>query len=152
MRPPKPRYTHTWDLHLVTKCLACPEKTEVLHLKLPSIKLAMPLPFPARNELHPLQGLSFLHSRVCVKARLSRSTTSSLFCVLSTQRETLSRWHFTPLYERKFDPESQFVCRCAFLVSLEHIFISGSPVYKLTSRRIISKVSKILQRIGRAAL
>ena len=27
---------------------------------------------------------------------------------------------FAQFYERKFDPESQFVSRCAFLVSLEH--------------------------------
>ena len=33
MRPPKPRYTHTWDMHLVTKYLDCLEKTKLLSLR-----------------------------------------------------------------------------------------------------------------------
>ena len=102
MRPPKPRYTHTWDVHLVTKYLSSLGKTKLLPLKLLSIKLAMPgtrfvscKAGPPTLPCSPRR--SFLHSRVSAKARLSRSTTSSLFCVFSTQRETLSRWHFTPL-------------------------------------------------------
>ena len=38
--------------------------------------------------------------------------------------------------------ESQFVSRCVFSVSLEHNFISGSRVYKLNSRKIISKFQR----------
>ena len=41
MRPPKPRYTHTWAVHLVTKYLACLGKAKLLPLKLLSIKLTM---------------------------------------------------------------------------------------------------------------
>ena len=50
MRPPKPRYTHTWDVHLVTKYLDCLGKTKLLPLKLLSIKLVMlfALPCPER--------------------------------------------------------------------------------------------------------
>ena len=41
MRPPKPRYTHTWDVHLVTKYFSSLGKTKLLPLKLLPIKLAM---------------------------------------------------------------------------------------------------------------
>ena len=90
MRPPKPRYTHTWDVHLVTKYFSSLGKTKLLPLKLLPIKLAMlfalscpetcfvphktgPLTLPCSPRRR------FLHSRVSAKARLSRSTTSSLF-------------------------------------------------------------------------
>ena len=64
MRPPKPRYTHMWDVHLVTKYRICPGITKLLHLSCSQSNWQCLLPFPARNELHPSQGLSFLHSRV----------------------------------------------------------------------------------------
>ena len=41
MRHPKPRYTHTWDVHLLTKYLAHLGSAKLLTLKLLSIKLAM---------------------------------------------------------------------------------------------------------------
>ena len=41
MRPPIPRYTYKWDVHLVTKYLDSLGKTKLLPLKLLSIKLAM---------------------------------------------------------------------------------------------------------------
>ena len=53
MRPPKPRYTYTWHVRLVTKYLDCLGKTKLLPLKLLSIKLAMlfALSFPKRAKL-----------------------------------------------------------------------------------------------------
>jgi len=46
MCPSKPRSTHTWDVHLVTKYLDCFGTTNLLPLKLLS-------------ELHPLQSSTF---------------------------------------------------------------------------------------------
>ena len=59
MRPPKPRYTYMWDVHLATKYLACPGMTKLLHLSCSQSNWQCLLPFPARNKLHPSQGLSF---------------------------------------------------------------------------------------------
>ena len=59
MRPPKPRYTHMWDVHLVTKYRVCPGITKLLHLSCSQSNWQCLLPFPARNKLHPSQGLSF---------------------------------------------------------------------------------------------
>ena len=93
MRLPKPRYTHTWGVRLVTNYLDCLGKTKLLPLKLLSIKLAMLFALSCTDRSSPLAKLdlrvlprkSFLHTCVSEKARLSRSTTSSLFCVFSTQ-------------------------------------------------------------------
>ena len=41
MRPPKLKYTHTWEVLLVTKYLDCLGKTKLLPLKFLSIKLAI---------------------------------------------------------------------------------------------------------------
>ena len=41
MRSPKPKYTHTWEVLLVTKYLDCLGKTKLLPLKFLSIKLAI---------------------------------------------------------------------------------------------------------------
>ena len=95
MCPPKPRYTHTWDVHLVTKYLDCLGKTKLLPLKLLSIKLAMLFALSCPERASSLAKLdlrhcrdprrSFLHTCVSEKARLSRSTTSSVFCVFPSQ-------------------------------------------------------------------
>ena len=93
--PPNPSYTHTWDVHLVQNYLDCLGKTKLLPLKLLSIKLAIlfALSWPERAaSLAKLdlrlccvspQG-DFLHTCVSEKAKLSTSTTSSLFCIFST--------------------------------------------------------------------
>ena len=64
MRPPKPRYTHTWDVHLVTKYLACLGKTKLLPLKLLSIKLAMLFALSCLERASSLTKLDLRHCRV----------------------------------------------------------------------------------------
>ena len=108
MHPPKPRYTHTWDVHRVTKYLDCLGKTKLLPLGLLSIKLAMLFALSCPERASSLVKLDLRHCRVApdgvfftlVSPRKRGSPDQLLqafFCVLSTQRETLSRWHFTPL-------------------------------------------------------
>ena len=97
--PPNPRYTHTWDVHLVQNYLDCLGKTKLLPLKLLSIKLAIlfALSWPERAASLAKLDLRhcrvspegvFLHTCVSEKARLSTSTTSSLFCVFHTMRDS----------------------------------------------------------------
>ena len=64
MRPPKPRYTHTWDVHLVTKYLDCLGKTKLLPLKLLSIKLAMLFALSCPERASSLAKLDLRHCRV----------------------------------------------------------------------------------------
>ena len=64
MRPPKPRYTHTWDVHLVTKYLSSLGKTKLLPLKLLSIKLAMLFALPCPERASSLAKLDLRHCRV----------------------------------------------------------------------------------------
>ena len=59
MRPPKLNYTHTWDVRLVIKYLACPGKTTPLQLKLLSIKLAMPFALSCPERTSSLAGIVF---------------------------------------------------------------------------------------------
>ena len=56
MRPPKPRYTYTSDVRLVTKYLDCLGKTKLLPLKLLSIKLAILFALSFRNEQSWISG------------------------------------------------------------------------------------------------
>lgn len=64
MRPPKPRYTHTWDVHLVTKYLSSLGKTKLLPLKLLSIKLAMLFALSCPERASSLAKLDLRHCRV----------------------------------------------------------------------------------------
>ena len=64
MRPPKPRYTHTWDVHLVTKYLDCLGETKLLPLKLLSIKLAMLFALSCPERASSLAKLDLQHCRV----------------------------------------------------------------------------------------
>ena len=64
MRPPKPRYTHTWDVHLVTKYPDCLGKTKLLSLKLLSIKLAMLFALSCPERTSSLVKLDLRHCRV----------------------------------------------------------------------------------------
>ena len=64
MRPPQPRYTHTWDVHLVTKYLDCLGKTKHLPLKLLSIKLAMLFALSCPERASSLAKLDLRHCRV----------------------------------------------------------------------------------------
>ena len=63
IRPPKPRYTHTWDVHLVTKYLDCLGKIRILTLKLLSIKHALLLAFsyPERVSSLSKRDLRYCH-------------------------------------------------------------------------------------------
>ena len=63
MRPPNPRYTHTWDVHMVTKYLACLGKTKLLPLKLLSIKLAMLFALFCPERVSSLAKLDLRHCR-----------------------------------------------------------------------------------------
>ena len=57
MRPPKPRYTYTWDVCLVTKYLDSLGKDQVTTLKAPlNQNWQCFLLFPVWNELCPLQS------------------------------------------------------------------------------------------------
>ena len=103
--PPKPWYTHTWDVCLVTKYFGCLGRTKPMPLKPLSIKLAMFFALSCPFLFFPLQSWTpalpwpqeFPPHCVYKKARLSKSTTLSLSCVSSIQWETLSCWHFEPL-------------------------------------------------------
>lgn len=64
MRPPKPRYTHTWDVPLVTKYLDSLEKTKLLSLKLLSIKLAMLFALSCPERASSFAKLDLRHCRV----------------------------------------------------------------------------------------
>jgi len=64
MRPPKPRYTHTWDVHLVTKYLSSLGKTKLLPLKLLSIKLAMLFALSCPERALSLAKLDLRHCRL----------------------------------------------------------------------------------------
>ena len=97
--PPKPRYTLTWDVHLVQKYLDCLGKTKLLPLKLLSIKLAMFFALSCPERAGSLAKLGLRHCRVAPKgvffhtcvsenARLSTSATSSLFCFFPTQGDS----------------------------------------------------------------
>ena len=54
--PPKPRYTHTWDVCLVQKYLDCLGKTNLLPLSSSQSNWQCFLPFPVRNEPRPSQS------------------------------------------------------------------------------------------------
>ena len=109
MRPLKPRYTHTWDMHLVTKYLACLGKTKLLPLKLLSMILAMLFALSCLEGASSLTKLDLRHCRVAPEGVFftlvsPRKRAEALqinylkpFCVLSTQRKTLSRWQFSSL-------------------------------------------------------
>ena len=64
MRPPKPRYTHTWDVHLVTKYLAHLGAAKLLTLKLLSIKLAMLFALSCPERVSSLSKLDLRYCRV----------------------------------------------------------------------------------------
>ena len=64
MHPPKPRYTHTWDVHLVTKYLDCLGKTKLLPSGLLSIKLAMLFALSCPERASSLVKLDLRHCRV----------------------------------------------------------------------------------------
>lgn len=84
MCPPKPKYTHTWEVLLVTKYLDCLGKTKLLPLKFLSIKLAILFALSYPEQAFP-------------RKRGSRWTTSnSFFYDFSTPWQT-HRWHFAPL-------------------------------------------------------
>ena len=61
MCPPKPRYTHTRDVHLVTKYLACLGKTKLLPLKHLWIKLAMLFALSCPEQALCLRKLDLRH-------------------------------------------------------------------------------------------
>ena len=64
IRPPKPRYTHTWDVHLVSKYLDCLGKTKLLASKLHSLKLAMLFALSCLERASSLAKLDLRHCRV----------------------------------------------------------------------------------------
>lgn len=64
MRPPQPRYTHTWDVQLVTKYLDSLGKTKLLPLKLISIKLAILFALSCPERASSLARLDLRYCRV----------------------------------------------------------------------------------------
>lgn len=63
MRLPKHRYTHKWDIYLVTKYLDRLGKTQVLLLKLLSFTLAMLFVLPCAERASFLAKLDLRHCR-----------------------------------------------------------------------------------------
>ena len=64
IRPPKPRYTHTWDVRLVNKYLDRLGNTRLLRLKLLSIELAILLALSCAERVSSLSKLDFRFCRV----------------------------------------------------------------------------------------
>ena len=64
MRSPKPRYTHTWDVHLVTKYLAHRGSDKLLTLKLLSIKLALLFALSCPERVFSFSKLDLQYCRV----------------------------------------------------------------------------------------
>ena len=66
MRPPKPRYTHTWDVHLVTKYLDSLGKTKLLtlnYINKRSEKYMSPNPLPSS---HSVKKMLEDHGTMCL--------------------------------------------------------------------------------------
>ena len=133
MGPPKPRYTHTWDVRLVQKYLDCLGKTTLLPLKLLSIKLAMlfALSCPERTwsltklDLRHCQVLPqkefFLHTCISEKARLSRST---MLCLFHTMRDSAPLALWRPYLKVTVDLQSAFRKMLCLRAALEKTMVN----------------------------
>ena len=124
MRPPTPRYTHTWDVHFVTKYLDCLGKTKLLPLKLLSIKLAMLFALCCPERVSSLSKLDLRYCRVIPEGISFTLTTPRK----RSSPEQLSQAFFTSFpYNRRLCPVDTLRCYLKATRHLRPVFPSSKP-------------------------
>ena len=135
MRPPTPSYTHTWDVHLVTKHLDRLRKTKLLTLKPLSIKLAMLFALCCPERVSSISKLDLRYCRVIPEG---------VSFTLTTPRkrgspEQISQAFFpSPPYNKRLYPVDTLRCYLKATRNLRPVVPSSKPDPSVLSHFVIT--------------